>query len=81
MTESFVPDSDQICSGYAETEWLKSQGMNAFTDLYEEAHRGITEIQAEAYKNGWQDCYKTIQRDAYIDWVVAEPPTNPPAKP
>ena len=25
----------------------------------------------------WDECYKTIQRDAHIDWVVAEPPTNP----
>ena len=77
MSNEFTPRLDQICSGYAEVGYLKSEGTKGWDELYWEAVRGIRALEASAWKDGYESRKRQTAQNPPMGFPGHIKPENP----
>lgn len=77
MSDGFIPSVDQICAGYAEVGWLKSEGLRGWDDLYWEADRGIRALESAAWEGGYNSRKSQAAQNPPMGFPGHVTPENP----
>ena len=90
MKSDYTPDEHELIRGFTARHFdvVERGEHEAFSDYLSRASIRTAQIQiasesaarraiAKVKAAAWDECFETIERDARIDWCVAEVPKNP----